>query len=72
MPGRLYILIGTVILTIFFAGTLIAGSYRGNSESKIFHISGCRHYNCEACTVTLQSREEAIDKGFRPCKVCKP
>ena len=67
------ILIGLVLVVFLMtAGMALAASYRGNSNSKVFHHSGCRHYNCKACTVELKSPKEAADKGFRPCKVCKP
>jgi len=48
------------------------GIYHGNTKSKIFHKSSCRHYNCKNCTRTFNSREEAIQAGYRPCKICKP
>ncbi len=48
------------------------GSYRGNTNSKIFHRSGCRYFNCAACTAVFSSRDAAIRAGYRPCKVCKP
>ncbi len=46
--------------------------YKGNTRSKIFHSPRCRHYDCKACTVTLETRVEAINSGYRPCKLCKP
>ena len=54
------------------ASPLAAAVYHGNQESKIFHSPDCRHYSCKACTVKLSSRDEALNRGFRPCKVCKP
>ena len=47
-------------------------TYHGNSESKIFHSSGCRYFSCKACTKTFTSRQSAIDAGYAPCKTCKP
>ncbi|ASQ91063.1 Ada metal-binding domain-containing protein [Prosthecochloris sp. GSB1] len=46
--------------------------YRGNASSKVFHRPGCRYYDCSACTAEFQSRERALQAGYRPCKVCKP
>jgi len=46
--------------------------YHGNTKSKIFHSSSCRYYNCKNCTRVFNSREEAINAGYRPCKVCNP
>ncbi|MBN1253946.1 MAG: thermonuclease family protein [Deltaproteobacteria bacterium] len=46
--------------------------YHGNTQSHIFHGPGCRYYNCKSCTAVFRSREEAINAGYRPCKVCNP
>jgi len=46
--------------------------YHGNVSSKIFHKNGCRYYNCKNCTAIFKSREEAIQSGYRACKICKP
>lgn len=49
-------------------------TYIGNTNSKIFHNPNCstikkmRNSN----KITLHSRQEAINNGYRPCKVCKP
>ncbi|MBA7680632.1 hypothetical protein ES703_88953 [subsurface metagenome] len=46
--------------------------YHGNVKSKVFHKPGCRYYNCKDCTATFRSRQNAINAGYRPCKICKP
>ncbi|MBW2653631.1 MAG: thermonuclease family protein [Deltaproteobacteria bacterium] len=46
--------------------------YHGNYSSKKFHRPGCRYYNCSKCTVLFQSRDEAIQAGYKPCKICNP
>ncbi len=46
--------------------------YHGNTDSKIFHKSSCRYYNCKSCTKVFKTRSEAIEAGYRACKVCKP
>lgn len=43
-----------------------AGVYHGNRSSRVYHAPGCRYYNCKNCTVTLGSKEEAAQNGFRP------
>jgi len=48
------------------------GIYHGNTKSKIFHKSSCRYYDCKNCTRVFYSREEAINAGYRPCKICNP
>lgn len=47
-------------------------AYHGNTKSKIFHKPDCRYYNCKNCTVQFMNRQEAVDAGYRPCKICKP
>lgn len=51
---------------------LAATIYHGNTQSDIFHDSGCRYYNCKKCVVKFDSREKAISAGYRACKICKP
>jgi len=46
--------------------------YHGNIKSQIFHRPGCRYYNCKNCVAEFDSREKAIQAGYRPCKICKP
>lgn len=46
--------------------------FHGNLSSRIFHAPSCRYYDCKNCTAVFKSREEAIQTGFRPCKVCNP
>lgn len=49
-------------------------AYIGNSNTKKFHRSACRYVLQIAPDhiVNLSSKEEAISKGYEPCKVCKP
>ncbi len=46
--------------------------YHGNTKSKIFHKESCRYYNCKKCTANFTIRQQAIEAGYRPCKICKP
>lgn len=46
--------------------------YHGNVSSRIFHAPVCRYYDCKNCTTIFKSREEAVQAGFRPCKICNP
>jgi endonuclease YncB( thermonuclease family) len=46
--------------------------YKGNIRARIFHSPSCRYYDCTACTVSLETRMEAINSGYLPCKLCKP
>lgn len=47
-------------------------SYIGNRNSKKFHRPDCSSLPAEKNRVELSSREEAIDRGFVPCKRCCP
>ncbi len=44
--------------------------YHGNRESKIFHASGCRYYNCKNCTVMFDSAGAARAAGFKAHEEC--
>ncbi|ABS59929.1 thermonuclease family protein [Fervidobacterium nodosum] len=48
--------------------------YVGNVKTKVFHNSSCRYVKemDEENKVYFKTREEAIDSGYRPCKVCNP
>lgn len=62
-----------VFLFLVAAAALYGGAaYRGNTQSKVFHQSSCRHFTCKNCTVLLGSVDEAVERGFRPCQVCRP
>lgn len=47
-----------------------SGFYHGNINSKVFHGSGCQHYNCKNCTVRFVSVSEAISAGYRGHRDC--
>ncbi len=48
------------------------GAYHGNYKTKKFHEKECRYYNCSKCTKSFATRDEAVNAGYIPCKVCKP
>ena len=45
---------------------------RGNLKTRAFHQAKCRYYDRPDCTAVFASRQEALDAGYTPCKVCKP
>ncbi len=65
----------SIAILLLIGGTALAGSYKGNLNSGIFHYYSCKwaqkiHPNN---VVHLNSREEAIEVyHMRPCKVCHP
>lgn len=50
---------------------LAASEYHGNPTTKVYHNSGCKHYNCKKCTVVFKSAKAAQKAGYRPCGICK-
>jgi len=48
--------------------------YVGNRRTGVFHRPGCRYVKMmnPENKVYFHSREEAIRKGYRPCKICNP
>ena len=66
------ILIGAIF--IFTMSAVFAANYIGNSNSRIFHYPDCSSINKmnPSNKVSLNSRDEAIQNGYRPCKRCSP
>ncbi len=48
------------------------GTYIGNKNSKKFHRPDCDADIKEENKIILYSRTEAVEKGYTPCKSCKP
>ncbi len=48
------------------------GLMHGNVKSRVFHTQTCKYYNCSNCTENFKSRTDAINSGYRPCKICDP
>ena len=48
------------------------GPFIGNRNSLIFHISTCSTLPAPQNRVFFNTREAAIDAGFRPCRRCNP
>jgi len=49
-----------------------AGNYIGNVNSKIFHLPNCSSLPAEKNRIYFNTRDEAINQGYRPCKKCNP
>lgn len=71
----------TLLTAIFIIAALLAAAYaqaaadrlfHGNVNSYIFHAQHCRYFSCKNCVKVFHSRQEALDAGYRPCKLCKP
>ncbi len=57
-----------IAIIIFTAANVFASGYVGNVNSKVFHYSDCTSAN----KMKFNSRDEAVQTGYRPCKKCKP
>jgi len=68
----------TILLTILFMFILpifaYASDYVGNAHTHKFHYASCRYVSKmnENNKVWFETREEASDAGYIPCKVCRP
>lgn len=47
-------------------------AYIGNRNSHVFHLPSCSSLPAEKNRVYFDSREAAIEAGYRPCKRCNP
>ncbi len=70
---RLSIILAAVLL-ILAATPALASDYIGNARTGKFHYASCRWVTKmnPSNKVYINSRDEAINKGFVPCKVCRP
>lgn len=62
-----------VIFTVTFA-TVLAANYVGNANSRKFHFADCSWVGKmnPANRVDFNTRDEAINAGYIPCKRCQP
>lgn len=63
--------LATLLAAPSAAFALAGGEYHGNASTRVYHNSGCKHYNCKKCTVIFKSAEAAQKVGFWPCEICK-
>ncbi len=49
-----------------------ASNFIGNESSHVFHTAACKYSSSKKCTASFESREQAIEEGYKPCNVCKP
>jgi hypothetical protein len=67
--------LGTVICLLAVTIALAAeGKYLGSSQSNVYHYPSCGYVKRikPENLIHFQSVKEAQEKGYRPCKVCKP
>ena len=63
-------LLATMVVSM--ATPALASDYLGNPRSMKFHYASCRTIKHPENFVPLQTRDEAVDAGYVPCKVCNP
>ena len=44
----------------------------GNTKSLVFHKTNCKSFNAITCTSLFTSHSEALNSGYKPCKMCNP
>ncbi len=49
-----------------------SANFLGNSSSQVFHKPECKFAQNIKNEVTFNTKEEAIEKEYKPCGVCKP
>jgi hypothetical protein len=54
--------------TVYYPEDMII---HANAEGRVFHLPGCKYYNCEHCTIKFKDAEVAQAAGFTPCSQCK-
>lgn len=52
--------------------TIMQNVFIGNKNSKIYHINICSGLPKLENQIKLASKTEAENKGYQPCKICKP
>ena len=68
-------ILSTILLVCLFTLTAITAlAYTGNSNSFKFHSEGCRAEQKIRADhrIHFDTRDEAIDAGYKPCGICKP
>ncbi len=73
LKKHLSIILATILL-VLVATPALASEYVGNSNSKKFHYADCRWAGkiSPSNIVHFSSRDEAVNQGYAPCKVCHP
>jgi len=68
MKRRIIALLLCLVTVLVFAGSSGTLVYITKSGTK-YHRDGCRYLSSSKISISI---EDAIKKGYEPCKVCKP
>jgi len=44
----------------------------GNTGTQVFHSPDCKFSKSKKCTAVFNTRDQAIQEGYKPCGICKP
>ena len=63
-----------VAAIILMTANVLASNYVGNANSKKFHYADCSFAQKMKASnrVEFNSRDEAVNAGYIPCKKCQP
>ena len=68
------IILLTLVTLLITMSTVLASTYVGSAKSDKFHYPGCRYVRqiYDENKIYFSSRDEALNAGYIPCKVCRP
>ncbi len=46
--------------------------FRGNPSKRVFHDATCRFFDSASSSTEFASRQDALEAGYTPCKLCTP
>lgn len=71
---KFFVAVVTIIIMTTAFASVLAASYVGNANSRKFHYADCSMVNKMNPNnkVFMNTREEAINAGYVPCKRCNP
>ncbi|MCK5164600.1 MAG: hypothetical protein KAQ72_12830 [Desulfobacula sp.] len=47
-------------------------NFVGNTGSLVFHSPDCKFAKSKLCTIVFNNKEQAVQEGYKPCKICNP
>lgn len=75
MKKKILLLMSLLLLVGMMASSdALSSDYIGNRHSHKFHYASCSYvpHMSDHHKVYFESRAEAIEAGYVPCKVCRP
>lgn len=74
LKKNIKIIVTTLTLVLALSAAALATQYVGSSLSDKFHEPSCRAAKkiLPADKIVFSSRQDAINKGYKPCKICRP